>query len=516
MPRRTRTTLLAGAAILALAPGAMAADVALTLADSDVNAEAIAPIGDALRGRGYEVIDRRGGDREEIAAALAEVAEGLADTDRLILVFAGAVRSAGARAWLLPADFDGEGRIDVALGGVPLDLLLDLAAEAPGRSAVVIADADADAPAVDPADGFLAVETGVGTPEPPQGVLLVAGPPEAAAQLVTEGLLGGSGGVAAALEQAPAEVAVFGFRSPEAAFVNPAPATVAPPAERAPVEPAAPPSTGVEAEAAETALALDQAARRGVQERLNVLGYATQGIDGIFGPGTRSAIAAWQQDQNLAGTGFLGGEQLRLLTALADARSAELAVAAEAARREEEAADAAFWRTTGAGGEAADLRAYLARYPDGVYAAEARATLDRLEAEALAAAAADDRAAWEAARAENRQRGYRGYLEAYPQGAFAGEAQARIDALREEPERARANEAAAAAEQTLGLSSGSRALIEGQLAAIGYDVGEPEGEFDGATRRALRAFQTRQGLEVTGYVNQETVQALIVASLGAR
>jgi peptidoglycan hydrolase-like protein with peptidoglycan-binding domain len=68
----------------------------------------------------------------------------------------------------------------------------------------------------------------------------------------------------------------------------------------------------------------------------------------------------------------------------------------------------------------------------------------------------------------------------------------------------------------MGLGKGSRALIEGQLAMMGYDIGEQDGKFDAKTRRALREFQTRQGLEVTGYVSQPTVQALIIASLGLR
>ncbi len=247
-----------------------------------------------------------------------------------------------------------------------------------------------------------------------------------------------------------------------------------------------------------------------------MLGYGTRGIDGIFGPGTRAAIAAWQQDQDLESTGFVTAEQLQLLAALADARSAELAAAAEEARREEEAADAAFWRSTGAGGAPADLRAYLARYPEGVYAAEAQAALDRIEAEAAEQASAADRAAWEAAREADRPRAYRDYLAAYPEGAFAGRAQARVAEIEGEPDRRRARDASAQAEEALGLNRGSRALIEGQLAAIGFEVGAPDGEFDQSTRRALREFQGRQGLEATGYVDQATIQALIVASLGLR
>jgi peptidoglycan hydrolase-like protein with peptidoglycan-binding domain len=364
-----------------------------------------------------------------------------------------------------------------------------------------------------------ALSLGLGAPEPPQGVLLIAGAGAAALEAATDGLFGGSG-VAEALAAPPEGVDVLGFRAPDAAFVPVAPAEAAPPPAREDAAEAPPPAPEAPAadpaEAAEAALGLDQAARRRIQEQLTVLGYGTRGIDGIFGPGTRAAVAEWQEAGELEPTGFLGAEQIALLRAQSDARSAELAAAAEAARREEEAADAAFWRTTGEGGSAADLRAYLGRYPDGIYAGEARAALAALEAEALEAAAAGDRAAWEAAAAEGDAAAYRRYLEANPEGAFVDQARARLAELEAEPARARATEAAAAAEEALGLNRGSRALIQGQLRALGYDVGEPDGSFNNRTRRALREFQTRQGLEVTGYVNQQTMQALIVASLGLR
>lgn len=514
--------LCAGAVALSLAPAGSAADIAMLVGTAAAPAEGLALLGDALNARGYEVYERQGATRDDVAAALREVAARLQEADRLILVFAGEARTSGPRAWLMPEGLEGAGWIDAALEGLPLDLLLDMAAEAAGRAAVVVASEAAGDD--ERAEGVLALAPGVGAPEPPQGVLLLAGPLEATLRLVSDRLLAEeAGGVEAALRDAPEEVAIFGFRSPEAAFVNAAPSDAPPPAARVATEPPAerplePPAPDMAegAEAAEAALALDQDARRRIQERLTVLGFDTRGIDGVVGPGTRNAIAEWQRAQSLAGTGFVTAEQLRLLAALADARSAELATAAEMARQGQEAADAAFWRSTGAGGAPEDLRAYLARYPEGIYAGEARVALDALEAEASASASAEDRAAWEAAVAEDRQRAYRGYLDAYPEGAFAGEAAARIDTLRAAPDRARTAEAAAAAEAALGLPRESRALIEGQLAAVGYDVGAPDGTFDDATRRALRRFQTREGLEVSGHVNEETVRALIVESLGLR
>ncbi len=524
-----RAVLLTGVAVFGPCTGAAtAADIALLIGTDgeDIATEQsdqIALMVDVLNSRGYEVYDHQSATRADIAAALAQVAKRLPETERLILFYAGDTRAHDARAWLLPSDFQGEGRIDAIFGGVGLDALLDMAATLPGRAAVVIGtDGTADDAA--PADGaYVDLTRGIGQPVVPQGVLLIAGPVEEAISAVTEGLMNGGRSVAEALEAPRAGVEVLGFLSPEASFVADTTAneTGAVPRPRRPepvvVEPAPEPAPAVDpAEAVEAALAFDQATRRGIQQRLTVLGYNTRGIDGVFGPGTRGAIEDWQKEQELAGTGFLNADQTRLLTALAEARSAELSAAAERARQEEEAADAAFWRTTGANGKASDLRSYLGRYPDGIYAEEARADLDRLEKAARAEARKEDRAAWEAAEKRNSVTTYRRYLDAYPKGAFADQARARIADLTATPDRDRAKAAAAAAEEAMGLGQGSRALIEGQLAAIGYDVGAQDGKFDAKTRRALREFQTRQGLEVTGYVNQPTVQALIIASLGLR
>lgn len=49
--------------------------------------------------------------------------------------------------------------------------------------------------------------------------------------------------------------------------------------------------------------------RLAVQQRLNALGYATGGIDGSFGPGTRRAIALWQRDRGYEQTGLLSVAQ---------------------------------------------------------------------------------------------------------------------------------------------------------------------------------------------------------------
>lgn len=58
---------------------------------------------------------------------------------------------------------------------------------------------------------------------------------------------------------------------------------------------------------------LNKKRRMLVQNRLNLLGYSVGAEDGIFGPGTRAGISAWQRDQGYAATGYLTQEQFVLL-----------------------------------------------------------------------------------------------------------------------------------------------------------------------------------------------------------
>lgn len=89
-----------------------------------------------------------------------------------------------------------------------------------------------------------------------------------------------------------------------------APAAVAP----APAEPAAPPSVllappaapnPLYAPAEETALALTRAERAEIQTRLRLAGFGQRRSDGVFGPRTRAALAAWQARRGLPVTGHL-------------------------------------------------------------------------------------------------------------------------------------------------------------------------------------------------------------------
>lgn len=71
----------------------------------------------------------------------------------------------------------------------------------------------------------------------------------------------------------------------------------------------------MDAELAEASLGLNRATRRKLQRRLSLIGYDPAGIDGIFGPNTRVAIAAWQADADLEPTGFINAQMKELIEA---------------------------------------------------------------------------------------------------------------------------------------------------------------------------------------------------------
>lgn len=269
----------------------------------------------------------------------------------------------------------------------------------------------------------------------------------------------------------------------------------------------------LQARAAEDALGLTRDQRRAIQRQLSLLGFDPRGIDGLFGPGSRAAITAWQRANAEVANGFLTRDQMLRLTAQADRRTAELEAEAAARQAEQERQDRLYWDQTGAAGDEAGLRAYLRRHPDGLFAELAQARLDAIEAERRAQAAAADRAAWDRARGADTVAAYRAYLAEFPRGAFVPQAEARIEALAApappEPDRA----AAEAAEAALNLGPLARQLIEQRLEALALRPGTVDGSFDEATRRAIRRFQAARGLPETGYLDQTGVVALLAGGV---
>lgn len=63
----------------------------------------------------------------------------------------------------------------------------------------------------------------------------------------------------------------------------------------------------------EAQLGLNASQRRAVQTGLTQRGFSTRGVDGVFGRGTRNAIAGWQRANDLTATGYLTAAQYQRL-----------------------------------------------------------------------------------------------------------------------------------------------------------------------------------------------------------
>lgn len=518
-------------------------------------------------------------------AALSSLSEALTngDYERVVIVYAGRTVHAAHGTWLVGTDARIPDFATIESYGVRLETVLALAGARQGGALVAIADYGFPPPAATGFQPGLAADVDV-----PQGVTLVRGSGPGITDYLAS--IAQPGANLGAMAGRRADLALQGFNPPFLTFL-PADHQPAHDADREAWRAAldagtiaafqaylaAWPQGDYAAQAQESlaqlmntperveeALGLTRDERRAIQRDLTILGYDPRGIDGIFGGGTRAAISAWQGANRFDATGYLNRDQIFEMAQQGARRAAQLEAEARARAQEEERRDRAYWRDTGSGQDEAGLRAYLDRYPSGIfaniardrlaqieadrraaaqaaeraiwndairvntlegytaylnrypsgiYASEARRRIARIEEDRRAEAEAAERAAWAQAQAADTVAAYRAYLDRYPRGRFAEQARARIDELNAPPPRDDDREAARLVEEAMNLPQITRVLVERRLARLNFDPGAVDGTFDRDTRRAIRQWQRANGFPVTGYLDQNSLVRLTAGGM---
>jgi peptidoglycan hydrolase-like protein with peptidoglycan-binding domain len=537
---------LVGAALVACfcAPVAMAENLALLLGDrgqSVVYQDRDGPSADAFRDvlseAGFRVLDARDRDIRSmrLAAVSTEIALGRGDVDRLVIVVNGPFASDGQDSWSLSNNAIGSTRVAIGAMGISLNALTTLAAAQDIPSVIAIV------PGGEPGD------LAVGLLPGPQGyrvddrVTYITGSAPLVSALLRDTVLSDGASFADIASDAPRGVTVagnvsnrlglmgevqggtsdagieegfwravqaldtvdgyrlYGLEFPDGQFRDEA-------RQRIEFLATAPER---EARAAEEALELSREDRKELQRDLALLGFDPRGIDGILGQGSRSAIAEWQDDNGFDATGFISADQRTRLRAQAQEEAERQEELARLLRQEEDRKDRQYWREVGRAENEEGARAYLERYPDGLFAERARERLAAFEEIRRAEAEEEERLAWDAAKDADDADSYRAFLNTYPESGFAPAALARLDELQAAAQNAAVLQAAQTQERQFVSTLVGRVLIERRLAQLGADPGAQDGNFTQKTRRAIRQFQRSRELPVTGYVDQETMVRLL-------
>lgn len=550
-----RILLASVAGVALMATSVFAADVALIIGNGEYSAlrdirggTGVTQAADEIAGAGFDVISRADASTAEILAALEEFAAISQDAGRVLVILSGRFMHSGQDAWLLPVDSEGTPQFARLPGeALPLSSIMAILGTHPGQAILLLATDEDTARSSSPY-----LSRGIGPLTIAQGVTVFSGGTRAVAGFAEDvlALPAMSLTVQAARRQGlqgagflPEDYRFLGEKPTAAALDS---ATSLPSAQdeetawqsarqsdtvaayqdylaRFPAGKNIGQADGLIREILtepnradrllEAALGLKRNHRRDIQRDLSILGFNPRGIDGLFGPGSRGAISTWQTAGGFSATSYLTREQISQLNKQAERRSAELEAEAELLRLEQERQDREYWQASGAAGDEPGLRAYLKRYPDGVFAEVAQTRLNVFEEQNRAAAAAQDRAKWDATTASGTPEAYRDYLETFPGGAFATEAQGRIDELTRDDANSKELEAAQRAENRLGLNGQTRALVEARLAKLELKPGPVDGNFDDRTRRAIRRYQNARKIPVTGYLNQQTVVRLLADSI---
>ena len=505
---------------------------------------------DRLESLGFEVFSRANG-RVDVVRDLAETFQEQANSaDRLVVVLSGHFVTDGSRSWLLTAEADAPDLFTIDQFGLSLESLLQVLAARQGQAVLLAGQADVD----DLELGESVLSAGIGPLTVPQGVTVIRSTPEGAARTLSGILTTPEADIARQIAGS-SDLTIEGFlpnnwvlmpgevlldeptepqgpteddlnaeaelwdettaadtvdayrlylaRYPQGRFIDDAEAQI----EAILAEP------NRAARLTEEELNLSRAIRREIQSNLTLLNYNTRGVDGIFGSGSRGAITNWQQSNGFPQTSYLNTEQINLLDAQASRRQAEIEAAQARAKAAEDQLDRTYWAETGGQGDEPGYRAYLERYPDGLFSTIAAARLNEIESRRRAQAETSDRAAWSIARSDDTVESYENYLAAYPTGVFAAQAAERLERLTASQISDAQIEGAREEEAGLRLSGVRAQLLELRLRDLGHDPGRLDGVIDESTRRAIASYQAEQGLTPTGFVDQPTAVGLMTGSI---
>lgn len=426
----------------------------------------------AYRNAGFQTFAGRDRTNAQLRRLLREFADALDDADNAVIHINGHVVSFGQQSWILPIDTQANSLAALEIDGISVDFLLELLAQKPEQSVLFLGMPNRDFA------NIRGMRRGVSAENMPDDVMMVSGLHRDVVRAVTRDFLNPDTIVLQALSTNRRSLN-FDGDIPVSLIL----------ADGSSPPPPPPPEVDTPAQI-ESALGLSRNQRRSIQADLTLLGHDLGTIDGVFGNATRHAIRKWQRDERFSQTGYLTLEQLRRLDQRADT-----------ARRNLETQDRAFWARSGAAGTVAGLQAYLNRFPEGLFAGRARDSLAELLRD-------DDQEEWLRAAEVDTLQAYQRYLQRYPEGIYNRLAKVRIqEFIADQPD---PNADARRAEERLRLDESSRLLIELRLAGLGYRVGGTDGNFNNATRNAIRQYQTDRSLPVTGYVSSDMIRMLLL------
>lgn len=110
---------------------------------------------------------------------------------------------------------------------------------------------------------------------------------------------------------------------------------------------------------------------------------------------------------------------------------------------------------------------------------------------------------WDETTAADTVEAYRTYVARYPEGRFVEEAEAQIEAILAEP-----NRAARLAEEALGLNRAARRSIQSNLTLLNYNTRGVDGIFGPGSRGAITNWQQQNGFPQTSYLTRDQINLL--------